>query len=46
MNGFHPNVADGMLKPISDVSCVVQNEAVVLVGGGWVGVNGFHPKVT
>ena len=28
-------MADRMLKPISDVSCVVQNEAVVL--GGWVG---------
>ena len=44
-----PNVADRMLKPISDVSCVVQVEAVVLVGGwggGVVRVNRFHPKVT
>ena len=37
-------MADRVLKPISDVSCVVQNEAVVWLGG-W-GVNGFHPKVT
>ena len=39
-------MADRVLKPISDVSCVVQNEAVVLVGGGGGGVNGFHPEVT